>query len=478
MDVVENQFMKNLLKTVYEEGVVNNKVQGSTLVGDIKKEAWVGGNEIAYSTNYGNGGNVGGSLKALTSAYDSYDGFSPRNAQWKATVGGVSAFFDINPVSINASDEDKKAFMPILENEVSSMFDNMAKATAIYLYGGKNGVIEQLTEGFTANAAGTNTTVTLSHSAGVKLQPGIRFQIASAGADNKAVPSSPYLSPVFTVVKTKANGDKVDVTFKSNSSATATAYVGDYIELYGSRVTDTVNGTEIASGFEGLYDILPAFNDRTGDAWEQYIATEFRGVDRSVAEDALAGQFFKAATTGDTRYQDVLTRALRDTTVYGATNNQIYISPIMFDKLEKEMDSKAYLKQSTNGAAAKRGATMGINDLAIAFKSAFLDKIAIDAFADDTRGYSIDPADLVLKTMEDAGKVFGPVSNGEVGKYEVKGFGDQGISTKQGGDIDKIFQVIPGISAGSYAYNTRIVGHLVGNLMLKKTASSGIILFD
>lgn len=475
MDIVENKYLNNLLKTVYEEGVVNNRVQGSTFLADIKKENWAGGDSIEYVTNEGHGGLAGGNIKAQAAAENAFAYTStPQTSRWKVKYGGVSDYFDINPISINASEEEKTRFMPILDMEVNGLFSRLADKAAVYLYGGQYGVIEQVSEGFTIPVAGTKKTITVSASAGTKLREGTVFQVASNGGDDKAIPSSPLLVPLCKVTKVRPVDDKAEVTFVSNASTEVTVYKGDYIELNGSRMTDSINNVEYATGYEGLFDILPVIADRTGDTWEQYISTAFRGVDRSVAEEQLAGHFIKGDSTDPAK---AFAKALRDTTVYGATNNAIYTSPIMYQKLLDKLDERTYMQQSTLQGAGKRGATFGANDLGFAFKQAYLDKIQADTRAFDNIAYSADPADVVFKSLENAAKVFGPVTNGEIGKPEVQGFGDQGLSTKNYGEVDNIFQVIGGASMGAHAYNTRITGHVVGNLLLKKTSSSAVIKF-
>lgn len=474
-DIVTNKYLSNLLKTVYEEGVVNNKIQGSTLLNNIKKETWLGGDSIEYVTNEGHGGLAGGNIKAQAAAEAAFAYATvPQTSRFKMKYGGISNYFDINPIAIEASDNEKAAFMPILDMHVNALFSRLADQAAVYIFGGQYGVIEQVSEGFTIPAAGTTATITVSASAGTKLKKDTVFQVASAGADNKALPSSPLLVPLCKVTKVKANDDKAEVTFISNAAAEVTVYAGDYIELFGSRMTDSVNNTEYATGYEGLYDILPVLNNRSGDEWEKYIATEFRGVDRSVAEDQLAGHFIKGDSTDPAK---AFAQALRDTTIYGATNNAIYTSPILYQKLLDKLDERTYLQQSTLQGAGKRGATFGVNDIGFAFKKAYLDDIKVDTCAFDDIAYSLDPADFVFKSLENAAKVFGPVTNGEIGKPEVNGFGDQGINTKNYGEVDNIFQINGGVSMGTHTYNTRVSGHIVGNTMLKKTASSAVIKF-
>ena len=58
-NIVSNAYMQKLLKTVYLDGVANNKYQSSPVLAAMNKKSWTGGKEIAYAAQYGNGGNFG-----------------------------------------------------------------------------------------------------------------------------------------------------------------------------------------------------------------------------------------------------------------------------------------------------------------------------------------------------------------------------------------------------------------------------------
>lgn len=475
--IVNDTYMQNLLKTVYEEGVVNNKAQSSPVIQEIKKENWVGGKEFAYSAQYLNGGNVGSNLAQLVSEDDNYNYAVPRNAEWKMTYGAIESYFDVDSPDILASSDDKGAYMSILANKMGASFDLIGKNTALYLYGGKYGVIEQLSAAITIPNAGSTATVEVSSAAGLKLQPGIRFQIASAGADSSAVPSSALLTPILTVVAIDDSGDKAVVTYTSNVSdgTSFTTYVGDFIELFGAREANSAGAT--AYGFEGLYDILPSIGDRTGTAWETYIATPFRNVDRSAYVTGLAGQFVKADSTGDTRKTDALVKLLKKTQRYGGLNDVIIINDDTLNDIYKELDSKAYLRQVADGATAgRKSATVGYNQFSTAFGDSFIDRVIRDPYAMNDTAYMLDKDDLTFKTVSNAGKVFDAVGNGQLGKYDVKSFGDQGIgeNVNAGINYDKLFTIVSGNTPGTFDYSTRVVSKIYGNFLLKKTGASGV----
>lgn len=480
-DIVDNTYMKNLLKTVYEEGVVNNKAQSSPVISEMKKENWVGGKEFAYSAQYLNGGNVGSNLAQLVSEDTNYSYAVPRNAEWKMTYGALESYFDIDSPDILASSDEKGAYMSILANKMGASFDLIGKNSAVYLYGGKYGVIEQLKEPLTIPNQGQTATVKVSSAAGLKLQPGIRFQIASAGADDTAVPSSALLTPILTVVSIDDSGDEAVITYTSNvADGTAfTTYKGDFIELFSARAANSAGAT--AFGFEGLYDILPSIGNRTGTAWETYIKTPFRNVDRSDYVTGLAGQFVKAENSGATRKTDALVKLLKKTQRYGGLNDIIIVNDDTLNDIYKELDSKAYLRQVADGATGgRKSATVGYSQFSTAFGDSFIDRVIRDPYAMNGHAYMLDKDDLTFKTVSNAGKVFDAVGNGQLGKYDVKAFGDQGIgeNVNAGINYDKLFTIVSGNQPGTFDYSTRVVSKIYGNFLLKKTGASGVAVLD
>lgn len=481
--IVNDTYMQNLLKTVYENDVINNKAQSSPVISEMKKEDWVGGKELRYSTQYLNGGLVGSHLlnevnQSYSSFGDGIDFTSPRNAEWIMTYGFINSYFDVDSPDILASSSEKGAYMSILANKMAASFDLIGKNSALYLYGGKYGVIEELTSSITIPAKGTEGTLEVSSAAGLKLQPGIRFVVADDG-NGSSVPSSALLDVVCTVTKIDDSGDKSVIHYLSNATAAITTSAKAYIELFGARASTAANAEGL--GFEGLYDILPTIDNRSGTVWDSYIATPFRGIDRSQAVSALAGQFVKAESTGDTRRLDALVKLLKKTQRYGGIDDVIIINDDTLNDIYNEMDSKAYLRQSTDGATAgRKSATKGFNQFSTAFGDSFIDRVARDPYVMNGKAYMISSDDLVFQTVSNAGKVFSAVGNGQLGKYDVKGFGDQGVgeNVNSGINYDKLFTIVSNSTPGIYDYGARIVTKIYGNYKLKKTGASGVAVLD
>lgn len=459
MSVISNSYMKSLLKTVYLSGVTNNKYQNSPVLSAIKKESWGGGKEIKYAAQYGNGGNFGSVYSTIVNNPTT----GARNLEWTAEQGYTFGLFDINQPEILTSAEDRGAYMKILSNKMAACFDGMSKTLATYLYGGKYGVIDQLQEDKSI-IAGSNT-IDVTSAGAIKLDVGSRFQIASAGAANTALPSSALLDAVMTVTAIDEN----TITF--TSTAAVTAYAGDYIELYTSRVGND------ARGIEGLADIIPSYFGRdTSDAnWNSYIGTDFRGVDRSVSTARLAGQYVAAANSGNTRLTDALVSLLKKTKRAGGLNNMIIINDETWDAVGEELGIQKNLWQATNGGVTKQGATAGVSDLAVAFGQAFVDRVVIDPYCTEGKAYSLEKDDLTFYDLGNVSRVLDPVANDQMGKHDIESVGDQGFGNSFGSNvnIDKLFTVTEG-AAGEYGPAFNIAAHVFGNFILRKTASAGV----
>ena len=365
MALVSNQYMQSLLKTVYLSGVNNAKYQNSPVLSAIGKETWTGGKELKYAAQYGNGGNFG----SVYSTVANNPAVGAKNLEWTATQGYLFGLFNINQPEILTSAEDRGAYMKILSNKMAACFDGISKNLAMYLYGGKYGVIDQVQTADNAKTlAATGNTISITSAGAIKLDVDSRFVFASAGAADTAVPSSNLLGTPGTDYCTVTAIDDTTITFSATTGLVGqTIYQGDYIELFTARASNTD-----ARGIEGLCDIIPDVDDRTGSGWQSYITTLFRGVDRSIASDRLAGQFVKAASTGNTRLTDALVSLLKKTKRAGGLNNMIIINDETWDAVGAELGVQANLWQATNQGDNKNKVTAGVSELATAFGDAFI----------------------------------------------------------------------------------------------------------
>lgn len=467
MSIVKNSFMQKLLKQVYLDGVANNKYQSSPVLAAIEKKNWAGGDVIKYAAQYGNGGNFGSVYNMVANNPTS----GAKNLEWEMTQGYAFGLFDIDQPEILTSESDTGAYMSILANKMSACFDGLSKTMAMYLYGGKYGVIDQVKDTGSGITIQATNTFELTSAGALKMDVGTRFVIATAAQADKAVPGSDLLGTNSTpVIFTVTAIDDKFVTATA-SVAGGTVYNGDYIELYSAR-----SGSE-ARGFEGLADLIPtiANRDKSDTRWQNYIKTAFRGVDRSVNADRLAGQFVKAEASGDTRLTDALVTLLKKTKRAGGLNNMIIINDETWEQVGKELGLAANMRQLSNVGSNKNRATFGVSELATAFGDAFIDRTVIDPYCTEGTAYSIEKDDLAFYDLGNVSKVLGPVSNGQMGKYDIKNVGEQGIGSEPTAklNMDKLFTITPG-AAGEYGPAFTISANVYGNFMLRKTASAGV----
>ena len=467
MSIVQNSFMQKLLKTVYLDGVANNKYQSSPVLAAIEKKNWAGGDVIKYAAQYGNGGNFGSVYNMVANNPTS----GAKNLEWEMTQGYAFGLFDIDQPEILTSESDTGAYMSILANKMSACFDGLSKTMAMYLYGGKYGVIDQVKDTGSGITIQATNTFELTSAGALKMDVGTRFVIATAAQADKAVPGSDLLGTNSTpVIFTVTAIDDKFVTATASVSG-GMVYNGDYIELYSAR-----SGSE-ARGFEGLADLIPtiANRDKSDTRWQNYIKTAFRGVDRSVNADRLAGQFVKAEASGDTRLTDALVTLLKKTKRAGGLNNMIIINDETWEQVGKELGLAANMRQLSNVGSNKNRATFGVSELATAFGDAFIDRTVIDPYCTEGTAYSIEKDDLAFYDLGNVSKVLSPVSNGQMGKYDIKNVGEQGIGSEPTAklNMDKLFTITPG-AAGEYGPAFTISANVYGNFMLRKTASAGV----
>lgn len=492
--MVTDTYIYNILKRVYKPGVTNNKPQQSPTLKHIKREAWDAvGESLQYATNYGDGGNGAASYDSIVS---NPSNIATQNAQWSMKQGHLARFFNINQPEILATETEEGAFMSALENKLSSAYSGLASDLSVYLFGGSYGVIQMFKEGITIDgttlSSGTQSvtiagsTVTISDlpmSATVALNPGVKFQIASAGAANTAVPGSALIGNGAYFEVTSKTRDSITATVTNTSGSTLTVYVGDYIEKFGSRVGGAYAANATAIGPEGFPDLIPSIANRSisDTRWTSYIATNFRDVDRSVAVEELAGQFVLGASTGNQKDMNAITELLGYVTAYGggASNTKTVINNVKFMEIGEELGYNATQWLALNSGANKNRYTNGVSELASAFGEAFTD-VEMDLRCPYDKAYMFQSDDLALYDIGNVGQVIDTVGNEQLGKYDVKAVGDGGIGDNPTSALNlrKMFGITPNAGRDDYSDLSRITVHFYGNFMLERTSGSGVVQFQ
>lgn len=436
MAIVTNDYMKALLKTVYVSGVANAKKQGSPVLKDVKKENWEGGKELKYAAQYANGGNFGVNYGAIVSAMDE----GVRNVEWTMEPGHLTGLFSINQPEVLSSATDRAAYMKAIANKMSGCFDGLSKTLATFMYSGKDGII-----GKVSSAEGQ--TITVDRSTALKMDIGTKFRVVGA--------IDAYASaPVLTVVS-KSKGV---ITF----SGTATPAANDLIVL-------NAKGSGV-QGPDGLADLIPVTRS---DATKN-----FRGVDRSKAWDNLAGQVVTATEHTGTAMADALVELLKEVKLAGGTNVSLIINDDDYDTITKALGLNQYYFIGVNQGDSKNKVTKGVSSLATAFGDAFTGNAIIDPYCPKGTAYMIDMNDFTFYALNGVEKVINPVSNDQLGKYDIEAVGDAGIGDNPSVQLnmDKLFTISEG-AADETGPTFLIAAHLYGNFAIRDTSACGVCVF-
>lgn len=436
MGIITNNQMKTLLHTVYLSGVANAKKQGSPVLSKVKKEHWEGGKELRYAAQYANGGNFGVNYGAIVNSLDE----GVRNVEWAMEPGHLTGLFSINQPEVLSSATDRVAYMKAIANKMSGCFDGLSKTLATFMYSGKDGII-----GKVVSASGQ--TVTVDRSTALKMDLGTKFRIATELSGYET-------AQVLTVI----GKSKGVITF----SGTVTANPNDLIIL-------NAKGTGV-QGPDGLADIIPV--TRTEDT------KTFRGVDRSKAWDNLAGQVVESADDTGAKMADALVELLKEVKLAGGTNVSLIINDDDYDTITKALGLNQYYFIGVNQGNDKNKLTKGVSSLATAFGDAFTGNAIIDPYCPKGTAYMIDMDDFTFYAMNGVEKVINPVSNDQLGKYDVESVGDAGIGDNPSVQLnmDKLFTISEG-TPDEVGPTFLIAAHLYGNFAIKDTSACGVCVF-
>lgn len=436
MGIITNNQMKTLLHTVYVSGVANAKKQGSPVLSKVKKENWEGGKELRYAAQYANGGNFGVNYGAIVNSLDE----GVRNVEWTMEPGHLTGLFSINQPEVLSSATDRVAYMKAIANKMSGCFDGLSKTLATFMYSGKDGIIGKV-------VSATGQTVTVDRSTALKMDLGTKFRIATDISGYET-------AQVLTVI----GKSKGVITF----SGTVTANTGDLIIL-------NAKGTGV-QGPDGLADIIPV--TRSDDT------KNFRGVDRSKAWDNLAGQVVTSEDGTGAKMADALVELLKEVKLAGGTNVSLIINDDDYDTITKALGLNQYYFIGVNQGNDKNKLTKGVSSLATAFGDAFTGNAIIDPYCPKGTAYMIDMDDFTFYAMNGVEKVINPVSNDQLGKYDVESVGDSGIGDNPSVQLnmDKLFTISEG-APDEVGPTFLIAAHLYGNFAIKDTSACGVCVF-
>jgi hypothetical protein len=418
-----------LLKTWYtEKGVENLLFRNSPVLKAISKSR-VGGEEYAFASMYGSGGNITAShTKAVANAAS-----SARNAQFKVAPGQLFTAYNVSKKEILATEKNKGSFLKAQTSRFFAANENIRKGLAATLYGFGYGEIGRIQ---VAVPQGGTSFVFNDASMAIKIDVGTKFQVTDGSTGS---PGDALLGTTYTVTKV----DGLAVTFTPAVVEAGGFSDAGFICYEGGRSGSTPLFPQ------GLAAWVPSIvAGRTGAAWDDYISTPFHGVDRSVATDRLAGQYVQRAAAE--KFADAVVRGVRAVRRAGGVPNMIIVNDEDYATIISEIEAQTSYWQSTNSGGdskKKNSAAKGMEEVSFMFSTSWVKDIYDDPYCPKGTAYILDMDVVELISLGGAPMTDDGISGNNPGTPDVESEGDgpgtnydlmveDYITVKDGADTD------------------------------------------
>lgn len=389
-----------LYKYWYTDEELQNLFFRNSPVGSMIKKVRIGGREFRYAMLYGRGGAVSGDYTVASANAAS----SAKNAEMSAGPGRIFSVFTINQLEKLASLNKRGAYAPAAVEKMFAATEGMRKMFAACIYGSGYGEVGRV-DGAVALGA---TTMTVDQQAATVLDVGMKFQITTTEAPAGALAAGgPY---EVTAI------DGTTVTFTPAVVPAAGFIDQAFIEIDGGR-----DGSGNPNMPTGLGGIIPSYYNRGAAggadlvAWNAYIATTFRGVNRSVSVNRLAGNFYLKG--GAETYSQAITEGVRQVRRAGGKPDMIIVNDVDYKTITDELQTDRNFWQSinTSGKDSKNEITSGISKLRYAFSSSFLDIVIDDPYCPQGTAYIIDSQTLSFVSLTNTDVIDDGVPGNEPG---------------------------------------------------------------
>ena len=455
MAITSNDAISAILKTWYKDGVENLLFRNSPVLKKIDKTR-VEGKEQAFAAVYSRGGAVAPDfLVAKTKAAENV-----KNAEFKVTPGQLFSVFNYNAKEVQASVSKRGAYMKVAANKMFAATEAFRKTLAASLYGRGYGEIGYVTLSASL-VQGTPVDITLTEDAIIKIDVGsvIAIKATTSGAEVARLEVNSIDEVSGTVNVTPATS----VTITSDT---------DYVVALAGSMDASGNGI-MPMGLDGW---LPIVNGRSGATWTSFIGTTWNNVNRAVAADRLAGQFY-AETNANAKMSDSVTALLRKVRRAGGVPNMIIMNDKDWYKLAKEIETTNTLFSQTSEKGKKK-ATMGFSDFAAAFSTNWIDNVYDDPYCPEGKFYILDSSAVEYFAYTNADDVRDGVADNEPGKQDPMEFDNKapGADAAYKLLIDDILTVEPG-EATSDGPAVRATLNFFGSLAVTNPSVTGVGMF-
>lgn len=409
MAISANASILAMLKIYYKDGVENLMFRNSPVLKKIKKER-VEGKTQNFSAMYGRGGAVGGDFLVAKNNAATVS----KAVEFAVEPGQLFSVYTMNSKEVQASQTKRGAYMKIAGAKMFAASESFRKTLAAALYG--TGFGEICLAPATSFTASTAADITLPDYAIMAIDIGSQLEVKAALAS---------ATKKTTLTVNSINGNTVNVTPDTTASALAT----DYIVLAGS-----VDGTAPLLPV-GLGAWLPT--KRTG------LSTSFFGVDRSIASDRLAGQFYDGSAVNEKK-SDAVQKLLQKVRRAGGQADLIVMNDEDFLAFSNEIatDNTYFTQTSTK---AKREANIGFDKFSASFSTNYIENIVDDPYCPKGRFYILDTEYVALWSYTNTDKINDGIEGNNPGKQDPMEMDGEGkTETPYGLIIDDYLNIQPG----------------------------------
>jgi hypothetical protein len=320
------------------------------------------------------------------------------------TPGRLFASFVLDPQEFLASQGDRAAFISVFALRAMLAMDDLRKVLATCLY--HQGYLElgQI------NAIDTTgyIFVDVDPSTAMAVDPGSVLQFAPSPAGQfrgGTIASGP--SFVVSSIAQQGSGN-TRITFTTSYTNSIGVAVGDWILIKGGR--DINAAPNAPSGFGAWLPSLYYRGAAGGTAltnWNAYIATNFYGVNRSVAPDKYAGQYIYRNVGANEAYTQALLRGLKQARRGGGIVDLIVVNDDDFGFIMNEALANRTFYQDIQGGASKgkNNVTQGIDQFQMSFSTSWLNMVYDDPYCPKNTAYILDTGALRLFGLSNASPI-------------------------------------------------------------------------
>lgn len=353
---------------------------------------------------YGSGAVTSDYTQVTAQAANSYTGIS-----MQVTPGRLFASFVLDPEEFLASQGDRAAFISVFAIRAMLAMDDLRKTLATCFY--RSGYLE-MGPVLAVDASRLYIDVDPSTAMAISPQSQILFAASTSSAyrDANAV--------IVSSIQTVQSSGNVRITF--TSAFVATVAVSDQVMLKGGRDASLNPNAPV-----GLAGWLPTVANRTGATWTTYIATNFFGVNRSVAPDRLAGQFVQRNSGANESYTAALLRLVKACRRGGGVPDMVICNDDDFAVIVNDALANRTFYQTINGGNASKGensVTQGITQFQMNFSTSWINMVYDDPYCAKGTAYVLDTASLRLFGLSNAAPIVDPIpTNNEPGAPKASG---------------------------------------------------------